>query len=32
MDRAEIILGLLLLFMAVGTLGVIVWLCATMGY
>ncbi len=32
MDLADWLLGLFLLFMAIGTLVVIFWLCATMGY
>ncbi len=32
MDLVDWLLGLFLLFMGVGTLGIMIWLCVTMGY
>ena len=32
MDLVDWLLGLFLLFMGFGTLGIIIWLCVTMGY
>lgn len=32
MDSTDWLLGILLLCVAIGTLGAIFWLCATMGY
>ena len=32
MDVDELLLGVLLMFVAIGTLVTILWLCVTMGY